>query len=179
MFNFLPRVVLATAFILLLPLLAIQFTDEVVWDLTDFVVAGVLLFASGLTYELVAKKMCSTAYRSAVGVAVATALILIWINLAVGIIGKEGDPANLMYIGVLAIGLIGAIIARFEPRGMACALFAMSFAQMLIALIALYITGIGNTLILNGFFTAMWIVSAMLFRNVALERTVEPKVKPK
>ena len=40
------------AFILLVPLVAMQFTDEVVWTLSDFVVAGVLLFGSVLVYEL-------------------------------------------------------------------------------------------------------------------------------
>ena len=50
------RMALATAFLLLLPLLAMQFTDEVVWDLADFAVAGALLFGAGLTYELVARK---------------------------------------------------------------------------------------------------------------------------
>jgi hypothetical protein len=53
------------------------------------------------------------AYRAAVGVAIAAAFILVWMNLAVGIIGSEDNPANLMYGGVLAIGIIGAVIARF------------------------------------------------------------------
>ena len=101
------RIALATAFILLLPLLAMQFTDEVVWDLADFAVAGVLLFGAGLTYELIARKAGHIAYRAAVGVAVAAALLLVWMNLAVGIMGNEGNPANLMYTGVLAVGIIG------------------------------------------------------------------------
>jgi hypothetical protein len=49
-------------------------------------------------------------------------------NLAVGIIGSEDNPANLMYGGVLAVGIIGAIIARFEPHGMARALVATTLA---------------------------------------------------
>jgi len=85
-----------------------QFTDEVVWDLADFVVAGVFLFGAGLTYKLIARKGSNIAYRVAVGVAVATALLLIWMNLAVGLIGNEGNPANLMYIGVLAALIIEA-----------------------------------------------------------------------
>jgi hypothetical protein len=44
------RIVLATAFILLIPLLAMQFTDEVAWDLADFVIIGTLLLGTGLTY---------------------------------------------------------------------------------------------------------------------------------
>src|SRR5688572_8042949 len=58
-------------------------------------------------------------YRFAVGVALAAALFLVWMNLAVGLIGTEDNPANLLYGGVLAVGIIGAIIARFRPHGMA------------------------------------------------------------
>ena len=91
---------LAVAFILLLPLLAMQITDEVVWDLADFAVAGALLFGTGLTYELAARMKGNTAYRAAVGLALAAALILVWVNLAVGLIGTEDNSANQMYGGV-------------------------------------------------------------------------------
>ncbi len=127
------RIALATAFILLLPLLAMQFTDEVVWDLADFAVFGVLLFGAGLTYELIARKAGNIAYRVAVGLALATAFILVWLIGAVGVIGAEGDLFDLMYFGVLAVGIIGAIIARFQPHGMARALFATALTQALVA----------------------------------------------
>jgi len=168
------RIALATAFILLLPLLAMQLTDEVVWDLADFAVAGVLLFGAGLTYELIARKAGHIAHRAAVGVAVSAALLLVWINLAVGIIGNEGNPANLMYIGVLAVGIIGALIARFQPHGMARALFATALAQMLVAVIALA-ARLGTSgpvwprdvLIATGFFATLWLGSALLFRRAS------------
>ena len=163
----------AVALILLLPLLAMQVTDEVVWDLADFAVAGALLFGAGLTYELVARKIGSIAYRAAVGIAVATALLLVWMNLAVGIIGNEDNDANLMYIGVLAVGLIGALIARFQPRGMARALFATALALMLVAVIAL-LAGLGSPgsgpleiVAVNGFFVALFVGAALLFRKAA------------
>jgi len=164
------RIALATAFILLLPLLAMQFTDEVTWDVADFVIAGALLFGAGLTFELVGRKGGTIAYRAAIGVAVATALILVWMNLAVGIIGSEDNLANLMYIGVLAVGIIGAITARFQPHGMARALFATALAQMLVGVIAL-IAGLG-TLMLNGLFAALWVGSALLFRRAARTQPV-------
>ena len=167
------RIVLATAFLLLLPLLAMQFTDQVAWDLTDFIVAGILLLGAGITYELVASRAGNVVYRAAVGVAVATALILVWMNLAVGIIGNEENPANLMYVGVLAVGIIGAIVARFRPRGMAGALFATALAQMSVAVIAL-VAGLGFTLILNGFFAALWVGSAMLFRRAGAAGSQPP-----
>ncbi len=115
-------------------------------------------------------------YRFAVGVALAAAFILVWLSLGVGVIGKDGDPANLMYFGVLAVGIIGAIIARFQPRGMARALFATALAQTLVAVIAL-IFGLGlpwspplEILVLNGFFAALFVGSAWLFRNAAQEQ---------
>ncbi len=165
------------AFILMLPLLVMQITNEVVWDLTDFAVAGALLVSIGLTYELVARKMESIAYRAAVGIMLAAALLIVWINLAVGIIGTEDNPANLMYIGVLAVGIIGTIIARFQPYGMSRALFTTTLAQALVAVITL-IKKLGypaspplDILILNGFFVALFLGSALLFRKAALEQT--------
>ena len=132
------------------------------------------------------KKTDNTAYRFAVGVALAAAFILLWVNGAVGIIGDESNDANMMYFGVLAVGFIGAIIARFRPLGMARALYATALAQVLVAAIAL-IAGLGSAgpiwprdiLILTGFFVALWLLSAWLFRNAArkqLTAGAEPEV---
>jgi len=170
------RILLTTASLLLLPLLAMQFTDEVAWDLADFVVAGALLAGTGFTYELVARKGGNIAYRAAVGIALAAALLLVWLNLAVGIIGNEDNPANLMYIGVLIVGLIGAVIARLEPRGMARALFATALAQALVLVIALIIwkpaftSGVLGVFALNAFFAVLFVGSALLFRRAVRER---------
>jgi len=177
------RIVLTTAFILLLPLLAMQFTDEVVWNLADFVVAGALLLGTGFTYELVARKGGNIAYRAAVGIALAAALLLVWMNLAVGIIGNEDNPANLMYVGVLAVGLIGAVIARLEQRGMARALFATALAQALVPVIALIIwrpsvtSDVLGVFGLNAFFAMLFVGSALLFRRAVRERN-GPGVEP-
>ena len=117
------------------------------------------------------------AYRAAVGVALAAAFILVWLSLGVGIIGADGDPANLMYFGVLAVGIVGAVIARFRPPGMARALFATALAQALVAVIAL-IFGLGlpwsppvEILAVNGFFVALFVGSALLFRHAGRGRT--------
>lgn len=81
------RVVLVAACVLLIPLLAMQVADEVVWDLADFAVAGALLLGTGFSYELAASKMGNATQRAAVGIALAAALILVWMELAVGLIG--------------------------------------------------------------------------------------------
>lgn len=165
-------VALAAGFILLVPLLAMRFTDEVVWDAADFAVAWTLLFGAGLTYKLIAGRTGHVAYRAGVGVAVGAALLLVWVNLAVGLIGNEGNPANLMYGGVLAVGVIGALIARFRPDGMARAMYATALAQGLVAVIAL-IAGLGSPgygapeIAANGLFVALFVGSAWLFRKAA------------
>ena len=112
-------------------------------------------------------------YRSAVGVALATAFVLLWVNGAVGVIGSENIHANLMYFGVLAVGVIGAVIARFQPRGMSFALFATALAQAFVTLVAIIgrlgfsTSGPLDLLLLNGLFIALWVVSACLFRQTA------------
>lgn len=80
-------VVLVTAAILLVPLIAMQLSGEVNWTAFDFVVAGVLLAGTGLAYVLSTMKMSSSRARLAIGAALAVALLLVWAELAVGIIG--------------------------------------------------------------------------------------------
>lgn len=115
-----------------------------------------------------------TLYRSAVGLALAAAFILVWMNLAVGIIGDSDNLYNLMYGGVLAVGLIGAIVARFQARGMAIALLATALAQALVAVIVMIAglgvpgkPGAGGIVMINGLFVALWLGSAWLFRRAA------------
>jgi hypothetical protein len=81
------RIVLIALSISLVPLLAMQFSDEVKWDLADFVVVGALLIGTGLVYELVATRMRKPEHRVVLGIALAAALLLLWIELAVGIFG--------------------------------------------------------------------------------------------
>jgi hypothetical protein len=168
----------SAAVLLLLPLIAMQFAHEVNWDETDFIVFGAMLVGACGAYELATRMTGNTAYRAAVGVAVVAAFLLIWINLAVGIIGSEDNPANLMYGGVLAVGIIGAVIARFEPHGMARALVGMALAQVLVAVLALIFRWGSHgenwpqvIVVLNGFFAALWLGSAWLFRRAARERS--------
>ncbi len=160
------------AFLLLLPLVAMQFTAEVDWDAADFIVIGAMLFAACGTVELAARLSRNTAYRAAVGVAVVAAFLLVWINLAVGIIGSENNPANLMFAGVLVVGIIGAVVARFQPRGMAQALVATAIAQASIGVIALFAGWGLEAVILPGCFAVLWLISAALFRKAAREQGI-------
>ena len=163
----------AAAGLLLLPWVAMQFTHEVDWDGTDFIVAGAMLLAACGAYELATRMSGNTTYRAAFGIVIVGAFLLVWVNLAVGIIGSENNPANLMYFGVLAVGLIGALVARFEPRGMARALVAMALAQVLVAVIAVIADwgmphgAPAEVIGVTAFFVAPWLASATLFWKAA------------
>lgn len=168
-------IVLATMVILLTPWVAMQFTDEVVWGLGDFIIMGFLLFGTGLMYEFVSKQVGSARYRIAVGVGLFGMFLLIWINLAAGIIGSENNDANMMYFGVIAVGIIGAIIVRFQTEGMARVMFITALVQAFVPIIALIIwhpmswgaAGVYGVLFLNAFFVALFLGSAWLFRYAA------------
>lgn len=157
----------AAACLLLLPLVAMQFTEEVNWTAFDFIVFGALLAVACGAYELAARMSRNTWYRAAAGLAVLAGFFMVWVNLAVGIIGSEHNPANLMFAGVLGVGVVGALIARFRPQGMAIALIATAVAQALVGVIVL-VAGWGyEGVALSGCFVAAWLASAALFRKAA------------
>lgn len=81
------RILLVVLLILLVPLVTMQFTDQLVWGVADFVIAGILLFGAGLIYTFVARKAPTAAHRILIGILVAIVLIFIWMELAVGIVG--------------------------------------------------------------------------------------------
>lgn len=80
-------ILFTSALILLIPLIAMQFTNEVNWTLLDFVVAGILLFGTGLLCELVIRKVSKIKYRIIICLVLLVILLLIWAELAVGIFG--------------------------------------------------------------------------------------------
>ncbi len=165
-------VAIGTAAVLMIPLIAMMFTGAVNWTPIDFIVMGILLFGTGLAYVLITRISDSIAYRAAVGIAAAAGFLLIWVNLAVGIIGSENNPANQLYMGVLVVGFLGAAIARLKAKGMAIALYATAIAQFLVPVIALIVwrpslndpPGLAGVFLLNAFFVALFAASGLLFR---------------
>lgn len=115
----------------------------------------------------------NTAYRIAAGLALVAAFLIVWLNAAAGLIGiEDDDPANVLYVEVLAIGSIGAIVARFQPRGLARALFATALAQALVGAIALKFPNTASSVqivLLHGLFVALFAGAALLFRYAARE----------
>ncbi|MFA6393561.1 MAG: hypothetical protein WCW25_01680 [Patescibacteria group bacterium] len=163
---------IVVAFILMLPL-AMRFTNEVQWG--EAVAYGVMLLVAGGFFELWQwLKTRARAYRIAFGVGLAGAFFLGWVSGAVGIIGSENNPANLMYWAVPAVLLIGSLISRFKPGGMARALFAAAVVQALVPAVALFIwpaeaswgeAGVIGVFVINSIFAALFAVSALFFRR--------------
>lgn len=73
------------ALALLAPLVAMQFSDEVIWGAEDFVAAALLLGGAGLALEATIRFVRSTRARIMIGLAIAAAFALIWAELAVGL----------------------------------------------------------------------------------------------
>ncbi|HVK32933.1 MAG TPA: hypothetical protein VM845_10560 [Burkholderiaceae bacterium] len=163
-----PRLWAGAAGLLALPLVAMQFSDEVRWSGGDFVFAAAMLAAACGAYELGARLSARTSYRAAVAVAVLASFALVWINLAVGIIGGEHNPANLMFFGVVALALAGALVARGRPRGMAVAMAATAAAMAAVAVIILGAGWNAEAWVLSACFVVPWLVAAALFRHAAL-----------
>ena len=157
------------AFLLILPYIA-----GAPWTGSDYVFAAVMFGIVGGLIELAARTSRNFYYRAGALVAVAASFLLVWINGAVGIIGDEGSPANLMFIVVIAVAVAGSIAVRFRAEGMARAMAVAAAAE---ALVALPVIGYGlggneppgmiGVLVLISGFTAMWAGSALLFRKAA------------
>jgi len=76
----------AIAALLLLPTIAMRFTDEVAWTASDFAFAGVLLVGAGALYEIVTLAARRPAHRMLIGAALVGVVALIWAEGAVGIL---------------------------------------------------------------------------------------------
>ena len=100
-------------------LLTIPLINQWPWTLSDFIFMGALFAIVGGTFELALRASGNGSYRLGAAVAIVTAFLLVWVNLAVGIIGNEDNPLNLMFFGVIVAALVGAIAARFNADGMA------------------------------------------------------------
>lgn len=169
-------VALVTGMILLIPLIAMQYTVEVNWSIGDFIVMGILLFGTGAAFVILTAYSNNAIYKVAMLFAVGSTFLMIWSNLAVGLIGSGAHAGNLMYAAVILVGLVGTFLSRFTTRGMERTMFAMAFTFVLIAIIALATnmqaypgSSVKEIIGVNGFFAILFTIAGMLFRFVAIE----------
>lgn len=165
------RVALLALGALLVPLLASQVVEGWSWKPGTFAFLYVLLFGLGMAYALVARRVGAWSYKVGVALALAAGFALGWSTM-VQVAGSE-RPRNLLYLGVLLVGLVGVALARLEARGLARTLFAMAATLALIAL--LLPSGVAPELarrmaISHGVLAALFAAAGLLFRRASLAR---------
>lgn len=156
---------IGAAIFLLIPLIAMQFTDEVAWSPADFAFAAILLLGSLGMFEWFARRTGNLAYRAGAAVSLAGVVLLVWIDAAVGIVGNESNPVNALFLAIPAIGTVVALLGRFRSTAMPRALFAMIVTQWVVAFLALGDrTGTPRDILgLTIAFTGIWLTAATLF----------------
>jgi hypothetical protein len=156
-----------------LPAIAMSFFPDagVNWTGSDFVAAGLMLFIAGVAVEVGAYLADDLPYFAGIVFAVGTGFVTVWANGAVGMIRDEGNPQNLVFLAVIALAVVGALVARFRAEGMAKAMLAVGALQ---AAIGLYVGVMGlddwYTAGLIAGFALPWLLSAALFRLSASGR---------
>jgi hypothetical protein len=153
------------------------------WTGADYVTAAVLLGGLGVVVELVVRASGDVAYRTGAAVAIAAGVLLVLVNGAVGFLGSEDNPANLIFLGVLGIAAAGSVLAGFRPAEMAWAMYVTAAVQVLAGAGALAaglgspgFDGVYEVVLGTSLFSAMWLVSAALFRRAAArEAAVAPE----
>lgn len=120
-------------------------------------------------------KWQNVAGRLAKTLAILITFLMIWANLGVGLIGSGPNLGNLLYIGVVAVFLIGSIYTRFKMKQMEWVMYLTAFSLLLHSIIC-FLTGMQHEpgsspmeiLAVNGTFTNLYFISAFLFRLVKL-----------
>ena len=163
------------AALVLAPLVAMQLqAPGVNWTLSDFIFAIVLIGGVGGPFELAVRASRNWAYRGGAALALLTGFLLVWINGAVGMIGNEDNPANLVFGVIILMAIAGTIVAKAKAEGMVRAMAVAASAQAIVGLVV-FARGIaaneppgalGLLMLIEGF-AAMWLGSAMLFRRAA------------
>ena len=81
------RILPIVGLLLLIPLIAMQLTDEVNWSFFDFVIMGVMLSITGLAIGIIIKKIKYYKYRNIFITIIVMIFLLTWAELGVGLFG--------------------------------------------------------------------------------------------
>jgi hypothetical protein len=155
------------ALLLSLPAIAMAFFPEagVDWSGSDFVAMGLLLFITCVTVEVGAHLADDVFYLGGVICAAGAGFVTVWANLAVGMIQELSNPANLVFLGVLALAVLGSVAMRFRAAGLSKVMIATGIAQALVG-ITVAVAGLdeARTGLLIAAFALPWWLAAAAFR---------------
>ena len=157
---------IAASIILLLLAVAMQFHAEGVhWTTSDFIVMGAILLVACGSFEALARSAPDFAYLAAAAAGIGTGFLMVWANLAVGIVGDGLNGANTLFFGVVLVAIVATLFARFRARAMVRAMLASAIALALV--IGISVAAFGASALEAGLslvFVAGWLVSAGLFQ---------------
>ena len=101
------RIALGVAAVLAVPLVAMQFSDSVVWSFSDFVVAGVLLAILGIVIDLAVRRSANATVAAATGL----------LGIAAAVFGRADDAPGLILLGfALAAAAVALGLRRVSHR---------------------------------------------------------------
>ena len=147
------------------------FGSEITWGAEDYFVAWLLFLGAAGIYKQLAVSGSDLYHRLGVGLSAFTVLALVWVNLAVGMIGSEDDPANRLYY-FLALGALFSIFAAGRrPAWLARVMFVAALCQLLVPWIAFLLwpapahQAVVRILLFNLLFAVSWLLAAFLFKR--------------
>lgn len=155
---------ISAAALLLLPAVAMLLGDEVNWGPLDFVVLAAMLAAVCGAIDVASRRSLSRRYLAGVAIAVIGMFLMVFANLAVGIVGGEDNPINLIFLLIPIIGVAGAAFARFRAAGMARSLEIVAVVQAGTLLIA-WPGAKTVELLAMALFAAIWLAAARVLRT--------------
>ncbi len=168
-------------------LLAVPLLAGAPWTPSDYAFAAVLLGAAGGAIELGGRISRNVSYRAGTLVAVAVAVLLLWVNAAVGIFGSEDNDANALFGIVLLVAVAGSLIARLRAAGIARAMRAAAATQLMVGITGWRAgwtspgaAGLYEATISTTVFGALWLAAAASFDRAAgasaHSRTARPSI---
>jgi hypothetical protein len=156
--------------LLLTPLVAMQFTHQVHWTESDFVIAFAIIGITGALAELTILLTNNRYARAGGFFSILAGSLVFWSSLAIGMIGKEGNSVNLLFGLVLLIAIVGVWLSIVNRNVLPAAMLAAGTLQCSIGLLA----GIWGSDFQGGVFTillsTLWCIASLLFAIAAKHR---------
>ena len=174
------RAVWATAAgLLLIPAIAMRVPGSGVdWTASDFIIMGLLLALACGAWELATRLSGNAMTRAGFAAAVLGGFALVWVNLAVGLIGDGDNPGSLMFMAVPPFAVLASLLARGRAPAMVRAMLATAALHAAVG-VAAAIAGWGlphdgplRIAAITGFFLAPWLLSALLFHFASPRRVL-------
>ena len=163
----------ATAGLIALPITIQLISGNFGWSLADFVSVTIILLMSCGLFDIAARSASSASYLAGTSAALAAGFGSIVLNGAIGFVGSEDEPHNLLFLAVVCVAVIGAVLARGHAMALSIAMSAAGIAHIVVS-IGLLINADGTSdgdpqmeVVGLTVFAAMWLASAWLFRKAS------------